>query len=78
MVVIFDMDGVLIDTVRLHLQAYNEILDEWHGVRVSDDDYGELIGMSIAEQVPLLNKKFSITIDQEKFVTEANVLKRKL
>jgi HAD superfamily hydrolase (TIGR01509 family) len=38
--VIFDLDGLLADTERLHCQAYQLALQE-HGVHLSEADYGE-------------------------------------
>jgi HAD superfamily hydrolase (TIGR01509 family) len=38
--VIFDLDGLLADTERLHCQAYQDILRQY-GVEVSDDQYAE-------------------------------------
>ena len=35
--VIFDMDGVLVDTVRLNWQAMNEALAP-HGIHVADEN----------------------------------------
>jgi HAD superfamily hydrolase (TIGR01509 family) len=73
--VIFDMDGVLIDTVLLHWRAYNEILVEKYGVSMPTEELHTIIGMSLAEQVPILNERFSITIDADAFIQEANLRK---
>ncbi len=75
--VIFDMDGVLIDTVLLHWKAYNELLIQRYGVSVKEEELADLIGMSLPEQIPLLEKKFNITIDGLSFVNDANTLKEK-
>ena len=69
---IFDMDGVLIDTVLLHWKAYNELLMEWYGVSMPTDELYQIVGMSLAEQIPILNEKLSITIDADAFILEAN------
>lgn len=69
---IFDMDGVLIDTVLLHWEAYNELLFEKHGVKVTQNQLGGLIGMTLDQQIPLLNDMFNIKIDAESFIPEAN------
>lgn len=73
--VIFDMDGVLIDTVLLHWSAYNELLEDWYGVSVAESELFGLIGMSLAEQIPILNQKFDIHIDTETFIEAANARK---
>ena len=51
--VIFDLDGLLADTERLHCLAYQEAL-RFHGVAVTDHEYGEhwvRNGKGIAEWV---------------------------
>lgn len=70
--VVFDMDGVLLDTVLLHWQAYNTLLQELYGVQVADEQLSKLIGMSLPEQIPALNNMFSIDIRAEEFIEEAN------
>lgn len=69
---IFDMDGVLIDTVLLHWEAYNEVLFEKYGKKVTQSQLTGLIGMTLDQQIPLLNDMFKITIDSETFIPEAN------
>lgn len=73
--VIFDMDGVLIDTVLLHWRTYNEILAEKYGVSMPVEELHTIIGMSLAEQLPILNERFSIAIDADAFIQEANLRK---
>ncbi|QNH64090.1 HAD family hydrolase [Hymenobacter sediminicola] len=43
--VIFDMDGVIVDTEPVHRYAYYRHFDEL-GIRVSDDEYAEFTGRS--------------------------------
>jgi len=76
-VVIFDMDGVLMDTVAIHWKAYNDLLQEKFGVTVGNEDLANLIGMSLGEQIPILNTKFGINIDAETFVPLADKRKEK-
>lgn len=75
--VIFDMDGVLIDTVNIHWEIYNTMLKEKYNVTVKDEELAELIGMSLAEQIPLLNQKYGINIDADSFIPEAEQRKYK-
>lgn len=51
--VIFDLDGLLADTERLHRQAYQEALSH-HGASVTDEEYSEhwiRLGKSITEWI---------------------------
>ena len=50
--VVFDLDGVLVDTERLQYEAWKSALDRHH-VRLSPGDYSRVAGQqsdSIAEQ----------------------------
>jgi beta-phosphoglucomutase-like phosphatase (HAD superfamily) len=48
--VIFDLDGLLADTERLHCLAYQEAL-RFHGAAVTDGEYGEH-WVAAAEELP--------------------------
>jgi len=76
--VIFDMDGVLIDSVGLNWQAYNEVLSSQYGVRVPDDEIGDYTGRALTEQVPLFNQKFHINIDADKFSYDTGAIKQRM
>ncbi len=76
--VIFDMDGVLIDTVRVHWQTYNKLLRKEYGVFVDDSMLASIIGMSLAEQIPILNKKFNIQINVANFIKETTIQNKSL
>ena len=69
------MDGVLIDTVLLHWRAYNVILNSDYGVSVKDSQLASLVGMSLPEQIPVLNKMLSISIEALNFIQKADKLK---
>ncbi len=72
--VIFDMDGVLIDTVIIHWRLYNKILAEY-GVHVDDSELSSLVGMSLDEQIPVLNERYNVKIKAKEFVDRAEKLK---
>ncbi len=73
--VIFDMDGVLIDTIHIHWDAYNTLLAEY-GAHVENEQLSKLVGMSLDEQIPVLNKMFNIAIDQDDFLLRAEIEKK--
>ena len=76
--VIFDMDGVLIDSVLLHWQAYNEILGSLYGVHVEDAELPDLVGRSLVEQIPLINARHSVAVDPASFIPAATARVKQL
>jgi len=72
--VIFDMDGVLIDTVVIHWKLYNQLLAEYR-VHIDDSELSALVGMSLDEQLPIINKKYNAEIRAKEFIQKAEELK---
>ena len=58
--VVFDLDGVLWDGELLYHEAFNLILEPY-GVRVSDDDYREIIGISVQAAWDWVRRHFELT-----------------
>jgi beta-phosphoglucomutase len=69
--VIFDMDGVLADTIDLHYQSWQRVADEWQ-IPFSKEDYSQILGMKREESVDYLLRNH--TIDAE---TRLEMLRRK-
>ncbi len=69
--VIFDMDGVLADTIDLHYQSWQRVADEWQ-IPFSKQDYSQILGMKREESVDYLLRNH--TIDAE---TRLEMLRRK-
>ncbi len=69
--VIFDMDGVLADTIDLHYQSWQRVADEWH-IPFCKEDYSQILGMKREESVDYLLRNH--TVDAE---TRAEMLRRK-
>jgi HAD superfamily hydrolase (TIGR01509 family) len=74
--VIFDMDGVLIDSVIINWNAYNKVLARYD-IRIQQDQMHRYVGRSIYDQVAMFNADFGLDIDAEDFVTETSRLKEK-
>ena len=55
--VIFDMDGVLVDTEHLHMKAFDSFLEKF-GLKVDDPFLQSLIGTSIEENIRMFFKRF--------------------
>lgn len=75
--VIFDMDGVLVDSVGLNWQAMNQALVPY-GVRVKDDEIAWYLGRTLRDQVAQLNDDYSLALGYEEFKTTTNQIKSTL
>lgn len=72
---LFDMDGVLIDSVKYHWQAMNEILADYN-IHINDDDLRKYIGQPLYRQVKQLSDEYNAKLDYEDF--ERRTTARKL
>lgn len=57
--VIFDMDGVLADTIDLHYQSWQRVADEWH-ISFCKKDYSQILGMKREESVDYLLRNHTV------------------
>lgn len=65
--VIFDMDGVIINSEPLHYKAYHEMFDEV-GINVSPELYNSLTGKSTLNVCKQLKDRFDVLQSPEKMV----------
>jgi pseudouridine-5'-monophosphatase len=65
--VIFDMDGVLLDTEPLYTLAYNEVMAPW-GVTLDEETKLEIMGRPPSVSVPHVIAKFQLRITAEEFL----------
>ena len=70
--VLFDMDGVIVDTEPLHYQAYHKMFEEVH-INVDEDLYASFTGQSTINITKRLVDYFSLDVTPEYLVS----LKRK-
>lgn len=75
--VIFDMDGVLIDSVSLNWQAMNEVLSRY-GVHVQDSQLYRYVGQTLHDQVTKLSDDYNIRLNYDQFLEETDQIKQKL
>lgn len=66
--VIFDMDGVLIDTEPLYTIAYNEVMAPW-GIQLDAETKLEIMGRPPTVSIPHVIDKFGLDVTFEEFVT---------
>lgn len=65
--IIFDMDGVLIDTPKFVWATHNKILAKFNK-HVSDSEISQYLGRSLKDQIDLFEKNFNIKIDKKDYV----------
>jgi HAD superfamily hydrolase (TIGR01509 family) len=75
--VIFDMDGVLIDSVRFHWQAMNQVLAKYN-IHIDDSQLRNYIGQSVVHQLNQISEKYETPLDVELIVEELKPIKEEL
>ena len=56
--IIFDLDGVLVDTKNIHFEALNLALKKFKFEQISSDDHNKIFdGLPTLEKLKILNKK---------------------
>lgn len=74
--VIFDMDGVLVDACDWHKDAFNQALEELCGYKISDEEhYAEFNGLPTKTKLAKLAEK-GIVKEEKKLLKEINNLKQ--
>ncbi|MGZ5263562.1 MAG: HAD family hydrolase, partial [Kaistella sp.] len=66
--VLFDMDGVIVDTEPLHRKAYYRMFDDL-GIAVSEDLYTSFTGSSTKKVCSILIEKFGLQDSHEDLAT---------
>ncbi|MBW2992554.1 HAD family phosphatase [Candidatus Woesearchaeota archaeon] len=64
--VIFDMDGVIIDTKKLHFKAMKEVFKQEFGISVTKKDYEGLFGLLDVDAIKKLLKQYELKGDMQK------------
>lgn len=72
--VLFDMDGVLIDSVTLNWIAYNKVLAR-ENVRIDQDKMHRYVGRPLRDQVAMFNADLGLHIDAQAFEDEVSALR---
>lgn len=72
--VIFDMDGVLIDSVGRNWQVNNQVLANY-GINVPDEKLHRYVGRTLSAQVQMLSEDFGKEIDEATFAEETRRVK---
>lgn len=64
--VIFDMDGVLVDTEDTVAQATIDMFDELYGAKVKKEDFLPFVGTGAKKYIMGVAEKYRITVNMEK------------
>lgn len=75
--VIFDMDGVLIDSVKYHWQAMNQVLAKYN-IHIEDSQLRNYIGQSVIHQLNQISEKFQTPLDVDQIVEDLKPIKEEL
>jgi beta-phosphoglucomutase len=71
---IFDFDGVLVDSEKLHYEAFNRILTRFNYQLSICDYYDKFLGLSDLELLQVVNKEGKLSLSNQQF---GNVLEEK-
>lgn len=75
--IIFDMDGVLIDSEKLYRTIFKSVTEELGGV-FKDELFRSMMGIPESEGLPVFHKKAKIKAPLRVFVEKFNYLKNKI
>jgi len=71
---LFDMDGVLVDSVGLNWHAINQALAP-HNVQVRDAQIHRYLGRTLEDQVAMFNDNFGLQLDFDEFQQTTEAIK---
>lgn len=75
--IIFDMDGVLIDSLDIVTESFNHALKKYN-VKLTDNYRRNQIGLSLKDQIKLWEKDFNIKIDFKSFSDDSLKIQEEL
>jgi beta-phosphoglucomutase len=65
--VIFDFDGVLVDSEQIHHKAFNRVLAKLHYQLSSREYYDRFLGLSDEELLRIVNKERNLSLSNQQF-----------
>ena len=65
--VIFDFDGVLVDSEQIHHKAFNRVLTKFHYQLSSREYYDRFLGLSDEELLRIVNKERNLSLSNQQF-----------
>ena len=73
--IIFDMDGIIVDSEPAHVQAEKKVFKK-HGVTASREDLRYFVGRTDEDVMTYIKQKYNITAEVEYLVSEKRLLYR--
>jgi beta-phosphoglucomutase len=65
--VIFDFDGVLVDSEQIHHKAFNRVLTKFHYQLSSREYYDRFLGLSDEELLRIVDKERNLSLSNQQF-----------
>jgi len=75
--IIFDMDGLMVDSEPLSRQAWDEFLRPYHG-RITDDLQSQIIGLRADLSTPIIKEAFDIPLSVAEILTRRHEIYRSI
>ncbi len=75
--IIFDMDGVLTDSMKYHIKSWNYAFNQFN-IFPSNEDFALLEGMSYKETIEHISKKYNVELNQNEKDKIYSIKKNKL
>lgn len=75
--IIFDMDGVLIGSVKYRWQAMNQVLAKYD-IHIENSELTHYVGQSVIHQLDQISEKFQTLLDIDAIVEELKPIKEEL
>lgn len=69
--VIFDMDGVIIDSEPVQMKAINQVMAQW-GIQLEEKDFIPMIGRRLADDYDYLKHNFGVPVGIQEFMGQKN------
>lgn len=70
--VIFDLDGVLVDSTKKNYEAFEKILEESYSIKNPFKNQERILGLSLKELIEKFNEDYKIKINYEIFQEKLN------
>lgn len=71
--IIFDMDGVLVDSTKYIFEAFNILLSSYN-VKLTKQDYQSYLGRSLRDYLGLFHDKYGIVVEDVEFFGKSYVM----
>ena len=75
--ILFDMDGVVIDSEKLYSQSEEKLLAQ-HGVQFEDSDWNYIKGCTEKQFYDLIYTKFALKIDRSDLIAQGRAFLMKI